>query len=151
MFVGGYFEIRQLHKYKAQTAQFRQAGFSTQSIGVTTPSPDLVVPDEAKPVEVGVGIYINHIARSFSLKTTMDCGVSYIWFSWSGDQVHPGDTFEVVDGQIEYKVKMESYSQDGRQYECYHVRARILSIINASRVPLRQKNWAFGLKMEQMM
>jgi hypothetical protein len=94
----------------------------------------LMLPADAKPVDVYVGIFIHRIGQ-LSVKDNSWTADFDIWFRWTGDGIHPGENFEVVDGQIELREKKESYSKAGQQYERYHVRANIVKYFDASRFP----------------
>ncbi len=130
----GYFAVSRLRSYKAQTIQFRQDWINVSMIGEAAETSQIMTTSEAKPVDVNVGIYINHVGE-FSPKENKWMADFDIWFSWTGDKIHPGENFQIVDGRIELKEKIKSYSQDGHRYECYHVQARILKYIDASRLP----------------
>jgi hypothetical protein len=34
----------------------------------------------------------------------------YIWFNWANDAINPGENFQVVEGSIESKEKLEELS-----------------------------------------
>lgn len=144
--LGGGFGVHLLRSYKAQTTRYRQDWIKSSSVGPAVETSDLVSPDETKPVEVKVGIYINHLGE-YSLDDRRLTADFDVWFSWMGDEVHPGETFEIVDGQVEQQEKIESHSQDGRRYERYRVRARILKLIDASRLPFNDEE--LGIRIEE--
>jgi hypothetical protein len=143
--VTGYFTVRQLHSYRVQTARFRQDWLKASVAGQDANVSDFVLPAEAKPVDVHVGIYIYHIGE-FSIKDNRWSADFDIWFRWTGGAVHPGENFEVVDGQIELREKRESYSKAGEQYERYHVRARIIKYFDASRFPFGDEGLAIQIE-----
>jgi hypothetical protein len=88
----------------------------------------------AKPVDVLVGIYINSIG-GFSLKESGWTADFDIWFRWTGDQVRPGENFQVVDGQIDQREKKEAYVTGREHYERYRVKARLTKFFDSSRFP----------------
>ncbi len=143
--IAGYFAVRQLQSYKAQTARFRQDWIKISMTGQASQDSGLISSDQTKPADVNVGIYINHIGE-FSPKDNKWTADFDVWFSWTGDQIHPGENFEIVDGQIELKEKIKSSSQGNRQYECYHVQARILKYIDASRFPFNDEELAIQIE-----
>ncbi len=132
--ITGYFAARQLHSYRAQTARLRQDWLQASATWQDADVSDLVAAADAKPVDVHVGLYLHRLGE-FSLRDNRWTADFDIWFRWTGDAVHPGENFEVVDGQIELREKRESYSQAGEHYERYHVRARILKYFDPSRFP----------------
>jgi len=136
--MGGSYGVRLLQKYKAQTAQFRQDWISAQVVGPAVETANLPSPNEEGPVDVNVGIYIDYIGE-FSLTENRWTADFDLWFAWTGDQVHPGETFEIVDGQVEHKEKIESRSQGDQHYERYRIRARILKFIDPSRFPFNDE------------
>lgn len=144
--MGGGLGVHQLQRYKAQTTRFRQDWINSPRIGSAVETPDLTSPSETRPVDVNVGIYIDHIGE-FSLTESRWTADFDVWFSWTGDQVHPGETFEIVDGQVEHQEKIESHSQGDQHYECYHIRARILKFIDASRFPFSDEE--LGIRIEE--
>jgi hypothetical protein len=141
----GYFGIHLLQSYKAQTIQFRQSWVNTPVTGQALSTSDINLPAGAKPVEVNVGIYINRIGE-FSVKDNKWAADFDVWFRWTGDEVHPGENFEIVDGQIEHREKTQSYLRDGQRYECYHVQARFLKYIDASRAPFDDEELAIAIE-----
>jgi hypothetical protein len=131
--IAGYFAVRQFESYKAQTARLREEWIKAPVAG-QQPAPDLL-PAEAKPVDVNVGIFM-HRSGEFSMKDNQWTADFDIWFIWTGEDVHPGENFEVVNGQVELRDKKDCYSKAGQHYERYHVRARIIKDFDTSRFPL---------------
>ena len=58
-----------------------------------------------------------------------------IWFRWSDAQIRPGETFQVVNGEIDQREKMETYARGGERYERYRVKARLTKFFDPSRFP----------------
>ena len=145
MMAGG-FGVHKLQRYKTHTAQFRQDWINSPIIGPAVETTDLVSPGETGPVDVNVGIYIDHIGE-FSVRENRWTADFDVWFSWTGDQVHPGETFEIVDGQVEHQEKIESHSQGDQHYERYRIRARILKFIDTSRFPFNDEE--LGIRIEE--
>lgn len=85
------------------------------------------------------GIYINGI-RDFSLRESGWTADFDIWFRWTGGGVDPGNTFKVVNGQVEQITKRESYERDGERYECYRVIARLTTFFDPSRFPFSEES-----------
>lgn len=85
--------------------------------------------------EVKVGIYVDRII-DISTKATAWTVDFYIWFNWQGDDVSPGESFQIIDGQIQSKTKLEEVTEAGRHYALYRVTARITKFFNVVRYPL---------------
>ena len=130
--IGGYFGVRTLQGYRAETEKFREAIFDSQPIETGTKAPQIRV--SKKPVEVQVGIYINKIgefdAREGGWTADFD-----IWFRWTDARIRPGETFQLVNGEVIQREKKETYARGGERYERYQVRARITKFFDPSRFP----------------
>jgi hypothetical protein len=91
--------------------------------------------DGDKAVKVHVGIYIDRIVE-ISTKATDWTADFYIWFKWRGDKRHPGKTFQVVDGEILKRTRLEDRQVEGVRYALYRVEARFTKRFNVIRYPL---------------
>ncbi len=85
--------------------------------------------------EVRMGIYVDRIME-ISTKATGWTVDFYIWFNWASDDINPGETFQVIDGEIQSKTKVEEVVDNGRHYALYRVTARITKFFNVVRYPL---------------
>ncbi len=85
--------------------------------------------------EVRVGIYVDRIME-ISTKATGWTVDFYIWFNWQSDAIDPGETFQVIDGEIQSRTKVEAVTEKGRHYALYRVSARITKFFNVVRYPL---------------
>lgn len=85
--------------------------------------------------EVKVGIYLDRIIE-ISTKSTGWTADFYIWFKWQGDDIDPGKTFQVIDGEIVSKTLVEDFKDGGGRYALYRVTARITKFFNVMRYPL---------------
>jgi hypothetical protein len=132
--IGGYFGVRTLQDYRSRTEQFRQAAIeeTTTEPGAKAPGVDLSPGGE--PVDVLVGIYVNHIGE-FSLKEGTWAADFDIWFRWTDGRVEPGENFQVVNGRIDHREKREAYTAGGGRYERYRVSARFSKLFDPSRFP----------------
>ena len=130
--IGGYFGVRTLQGYRAETEKSREALIESQTIEPGTKAPEIRV--SKKPVEVHVGIYINRIgefdAREGGWTADFD-----VWFRWTGARIKPGETFQLVNGEVHQREKKETYARGGEQYERYRVKARMTKFFDASRYP----------------
>ena len=141
----GYVGVRQLQGYKAETEETRRAWLDSATTDSGARASDITIPPGAKGAEVRVGIYINRIGE-FSVKEAGWTADFDIWFSWTGDGVRPGKTFEVVNGQIARREKKAAYAGGGEQYERYRVKARITNYFDLSRFPFSDE--ALTIKVE---
>jgi hypothetical protein len=132
--VGGYLGVRTLLTYRAETEKFRQTWIGSATTEPNVRAPEIKMVPGAKPVDVRVGIYINSIGE-VSLKESDWTADFDIWFLWTGDEVRPGNTFEVVNGQIDQRDKKEAYVTGREHYECYRVKARLTNFFDSSRFP----------------
>ena len=132
--IGGYLGARTLLSYKAETEKIRQARIEPQTTEPGARAPDITIPPGAKPVEVLVGIYINHIGE-FSLKEAGWTANFDIWFRWSGDGVKPGENFQVINGEMDLREKQERHAWGEERYERYRVKARLTKFFDPSRFP----------------
>lgn len=126
--------VRQLWTYKAETMKARQAWLGSAATEPGRPIPDINAPTGAKPVKVLVGVYVNRIGE-FALKEAGWTAEFDIWFRWAGAEVNPGETFQVVNGQIEAREKQEAYAREEENYERYRIRARIGKFFELTRFP----------------
>jgi hypothetical protein len=130
--IGGYFGVRTLQEYRAQTEKRREALIASQTIEPGTKAPEISI--SKKPVEVRVGIYINRIGE-FDLREGGWTANFDIWFRWSDARIRPGETFQVVNGEIDQREKMETFARGGERYERYRVKARLTTFFDPSRFP----------------
>ena len=130
--LGGYFGARTLQGYRAEIDEFRKAFSESQTIEPRTKAPEISV--SQKPVEVQVGIYVNRIgefgAREGGWTADFD-----IWFRWTDARIRPGETFQLVNGEVHQREKKETYARGRERYERYRVRARITKFFDPSRFP----------------
>ncbi|MDQ3712878.1 MAG: hypothetical protein M3388_11770 [Acidobacteriota bacterium] len=83
---------------------------------------------------VRAGIYVDHII-DLSVKEASWPVDFYLWFRWNGTGEDPGENFQIVDGSIESKEKVEEYTSGGERYVLYRVVARITKFFDVSRFP----------------
>ncbi|MDE3137257.1 MAG: hypothetical protein KGL59_11830 [Acidobacteriota bacterium] len=128
----GILGVNRLNRYKTQTHEMRNAWFASEMMGssAATPVPDS--PLAATPVAVTV--LVNRIG-DFSLREGRWDTDFDISFRWLGDQIDPGATFRVVNGEVLSRQKEFSETVDGERYERYNVRARIEQAFDPARFP----------------
>jgi hypothetical protein len=86
------------------------------------------------PQNVSIGVYMDRIP-ALSIRDSFWTADFYIWFNWTDDNLHPGDTFQVVNGEILSRNKLEEKFVDGEHYALYRVVARTTKVFNTSRFP----------------
>jgi hypothetical protein len=130
--IGGYSGVRTLQGYRAETEKSREALIESQTIEPGIKAPEIRV--SKKPVDVHVGIYINRIgefdAREGGWTANFD-----IWFRWTDGRIRPGETFQLVNGEVNEREKRETYVRGGERYERYQVKARLTKFFDPSRFP----------------
>jgi len=86
------------------------------------------------PLDVKIGVYIDRIP-ALSIRDSQWTADFYIWFDWTDDSLRPGETFQVVNGEILSRNKLEEKTVDGVHYALYRVTARTTKVFNTSRFP----------------
>ena len=94
-----------------------------------------LAPDDAHTRKVHVGIYVDRIV-TISTKATSWTVDFYLWFNWQGNHFDPGSEFQVIDGEIKSKTKLESTVRGDSHYALYRVTAEITKFFNVVRYPL---------------
>jgi hypothetical protein len=141
--VGGYLAARQLQDYKTQTERTRQARISGITQALPPSRPGREGRSAAAPTEVSVGVYVHRIG-DFSIREAAWTADFDIWFRWTGDQVSPGQTFQIANGRTDLRERREVYAKGGVHYERYRVTARITKYFEALRFPFGDQ----GLSIE---
>ncbi len=96
--------------------------------------PPAALPAGAAPVRVLAGIYLDRIVE-LSLKETGWTVDFYVWFRWKGPEADPGEKFQIVDGSIESREKIEDSTSNDERYTLYRVTSRITKFFDVSRFP----------------
>src|SRR5262245_11783871 len=91
-------------------------------------------PANANSVKVQAGIYVDRVVQ-LSVKDATWTADFYVWFRWTGNDVNPGEKFQIVDGWIESKEKEDDFVRGDEHYERYRVVASITKSFDVSRVP----------------
>jgi hypothetical protein len=92
---------------------------------------------QPKNITVTSGIYVDRIF-DVSLRDTSWKVDFYIWFEWLGENVHPGENFQIINGEIldlQLKTKTSVPGPVVQNYELYRVTAEITKFFNISRYP----------------
>ncbi|MFA5329578.1 MAG: hypothetical protein WC384_17425 [Prolixibacteraceae bacterium] len=108
---------------------------NSQEPGRTWIDPTVLKRDQQKEAtKVSVGMYVDHIVDLSTISTNWTVDF-YIWFRWKDPNIHPGDTFQIMDGEILSCDKVDSTNYEGTQYELYRVVAKITKFFNVTRFP----------------
>lgn len=112
---------------------------------------------KSNPIKVTSGIYVERIV-DLSIPDASWVADFYIWFRWKNRPVtsdcpfkddekiksgralvnkklRPGNTFQVVDGEILKQELIKTNSNNNSCYELYHVKAKITKFFNSARFP----------------
>jgi hypothetical protein len=85
--------------------------------------------------KVKVGIYVERIIKLESTDTEW-ISEFYIWFITEDLSLRPGDTFQILNGDILEIDKIKSMEQSGQRYTLFKVIASITKFFNIVRYPL---------------
>lgn len=96
---------------------------------------DEVDQEGADPVPVAIGVYVDRIPE-LSIKDVSWTADFYVWFRWKGEEIDPGEKFQIVDGWIEEKELEDSYDNGDEHYRLYRVIAKITKLFDVTRFPL---------------
>jgi len=139
------FGVSRLYRYGVETKRERAAWLESATKVRPGEARDQFAAAGVKPVDVEVGILVNK-AADFQLREAYWNADFDIWFRWAGDEVDPGETFRVMDGDIDAREKLDSETRGTLHYERYHVRARIWKIFDPARYPFASE--ALGIQVE---
>jgi hypothetical protein len=127
--VAGWFCVQALRAARVDTEQRRRAFIETTAFG----SAQTIDVSRFSGAEVKVGVFVDQIddleVSSGTFATDFD-----VWFRWHDDGLQPGETFQVVNGNVTSRVKTET-RDDGEHYERWRVHAKVESSIDAIRYP----------------
>lgn len=84
--------------------------------------------------KVDTGIYITRIPK-YSIVEAHWRVDFYIWFSWQGDAINPGETFKIVSGEVESKTLMRKTDDGDKHYALYRVNADVTKKFDVTRFP----------------
>jgi len=87
------------------------------------------------PKTIYVGVYVKQI-HGISLKDSQAVVDFHLWFRWTDDDLHPLDTFDLVNGSIESKLNVYQATTQGVHYASCRLRATLHKLWDVSRYPL---------------
>lgn len=131
----GYYTVSNVRQMREDARLRHKARIDPNAVEPGRTAADDALPADAKPREVTVGMYLDGIA-SLSILDAKWNPVFYIWFKWRGDDINPGETFVIVEGEILSKTLLESKVVDGEHYARYLVKAEVTKFFNGSRFPV---------------
>jgi hypothetical protein len=132
--VVGIFTVWAVHKNKTAATNRHEDRMNPNVGEGGTQPPPTALPEGANPVRVHAGIYVDRVVE-LSVKDAGWTVDFYIWGRWKGEAVDPGENFQVVDGWIDSKEKLDEYTNGDEHYVLYRVVARITKFFDVSRFP----------------
>jgi hypothetical protein len=128
----------------ARNRQFRNEAIARHRarIDPQSPEPGRTEPERTPPpgVELGeprvvqVGVYVDRIF-DMSIHDANWSADLFVWFHWTGLDLEPGETFQVVDGTIVAREKLTELDRDGAHYTLYRITAKITKFFDVRRFP----------------
>ena len=89
---------------------------------------------EPENIKVTAGMYVDRVFDVVLRDTSWKVDF-YVWFIWDGPNVHPGDNFQIINGEILHKELVTDVDVGDEHYELYRVTAEITKFYNISRYP----------------
>lgn len=89
-------------------------------------------------MDVETGIYINHIGE-FSLKENGWAADFDVWFRWNGNKINPGNSFRIINGEVDSRERIAAYNRGSERYERYRIKARLTKFFDPSRFPFSEE------------
>lgn len=131
----GWYTVSTVSRQRTESAERHQARMDPKAAEAGRTAAETELPPGAKPRRVKVGIYLDGIA-SVSLLDSEWSPVFYIWFRWTDEDINPGETFNIVEGEIASKQLLASKVENGEHYALYLVEAKVTKFFNTSRFPV---------------
>lgn len=131
----GTYTVSTVRANRAEAAERHRARLDPKGVEAGKTAAESELPPGAQPRQVKVGIYLDGIA-SISLLDSEWSPVFYIWFRWQGDDIDPGETFNIVEGEIASRTRLASRVENGEHYALYLVQAKVTKFFNTSRFPV---------------
>jgi hypothetical protein len=88
------------------------------------------------PTSVNVGVYVTRIPEFSIVHSTWNVDF-FAWFAWTGADaaLDPGETFQIVGGQILSRVPLRKTTTGDQRYALYRVTAQITKEFDVARFP----------------
>jgi len=136
LFVGlGIYTVSNVNQLRLDAVARHNARIDPHAVEPGRTAAEDTLPAGAHPRKVTVGMYVDNIA-SISILDANWTPVFYIWFRWTGDDIDPGETFNIVEGEILSKVKLNEEVINGEHYVRYLVKAQITKFFSPARFPV---------------
>ena len=111
-------------------------------VGTDTAEPGQTQPERTPPPghdgdvpqTVKVGLYLDRIADMSIIGSSWKA-YFYVWFTWTGDKLNPGETFQVVNGEILSKTLVDKRDEGNKHYALYRTMALISKNFDVTRFP----------------
>ena len=81
-----------------------------------------------------VGIYLDRIPELSIVASSWKADF-YVWFTWTGDGINPGESFQVVNGEILSKTLVDKKDTGQQHYALYRTTAQITKGFDILRFP----------------
>ncbi|MFC1747784.1 hypothetical protein ACFL2V_03170 [Pseudomonadota bacterium] len=138
-----YFAAAELGNNRLTSAERHEARMSLTTVenGKTEFDSSLLNGENGKHAsKVEVGVYLDRVI-GLSTKSTDWTADFYIWFRWTDKNIDPGNSFQVIGGEIIKTVPIitkddKSNKNTEKYYTLYRVTARITKFFNIMRYPL---------------
>lgn len=133
----GFIVIDQIIQEKREAEVRHRARVTLGVAEVGRTAPEMTPPpghEEDIPSIVRVGLYVDRII-DVNMPESNWIVDFYIWFNWSDENLDPGATFQVVEGEIEDKEQLENTKDEGGFYQLFRVKSVITKHFNTSRFP----------------
>ena len=128
---------QQVHHRETAAERHRARMDPTQNDAVSTKL-DLAPPagheHDPPAAKVATGAYVTRIPKHSIVDASWHVDF-YVWFSWEGATLNPGETFKIVSGEISSKALMRRTDDGEKHYALYRVNAEITKTFDTSRFP----------------
>jgi hypothetical protein len=131
----GTFTVRTVSQLRRDAVARHNARIDPRAVEPGRTAAEDTLPPGANPRKVTVGMYVDNISAISLLDATWT-PVFYIWFRWTGDDINPGESFSIVEGEILAKEKLNDEIVNGEHYARYLVKAQITKFFNPTRFPV---------------
>jgi hypothetical protein len=140
--------VRLLDHYRSEIDDARATWVASPTIDPRSRGPAEPAVAGPKPADVRAGIEINRF-EEFSLVESGWTVDFDIWFRWTGDTMNPGESFNVVNGEILRRERKKHIVRGAERYEQYRVTARISKTFDPSRFPFNDEGLVIQIEDEE--
>ena len=117
--------------------------------GKTAPDDQNSKLESADIATVSAGVYIDRI-YDFRFKENQWKVDFYVWFNWENETISPGDNFQIINGTILSKAKLEERKNGSENYSLYRVRALLTKFFNPRLFPNDRHLLTLGIEHGSM-